>query len=80
MAEVKLPEKQRAIFDALKGAGDVSVDILYEAISGPERYVEHRDRQQWIGSYLTRINRRLRAHGLRVKPGERKRTYRLSVV
>lgn len=80
MTEVSLPTKQKAIFDALKGAGDVSVDVLYEAIAGPDRHVEHRARQQWIGSYLTRINRRLRSHGLRVKPGERKRTYRLSVV
>lgn len=80
MDEVTLPAKQQAIFDALKGAGDVAVDALYEAIQGPERYVEYKDRQQWIGSYLTRINRRLRNHGLQVKPGERKRTYRLSVV
>lgn len=80
MDEVTLPAKQQAIFDALKGAGDVSIDVLFKAIGGPADYEDPKRKQQWCGSYLTRINRRLRNHGLQVKPGERKRTYRLSVV
>lgn len=79
-ADIHLPPRQRAIFERLRGAGDVSVCDLFDAIEGPDRYRSNRQQQRWLGSYLTRLNRRLRDHGLVVQPGDLKRTYRLNVV
>lgn len=82
MNEVKLASRhQRALFEALRSNGDVSIDILFQAIDGPgERYVTPTERRRWIGSYITRLNRRLAPHRLTIKPGDLKRTYRLNVV
>jgi hypothetical protein len=77
---IRLPTKQKAIFEALRGAGDVPFDVLFQAIDGPEHYRSNRQQQRWLGSYLTRLNRSLRDHGMVVQPGDLKRTYRLNVV
>lgn len=79
MTEIQLPAQQQVLFDLLRNAGDVSIDKLFEAIDGSSEY-EGVARQQWLGSYITRMNRRLRAHRLAVRPGALKRTYRLTVV
>jgi len=79
--DIYLPPRQRALFGSLKGCGDVHIDVLFAAVDGPaQRYVTPTMRRRWIGSYLTRLNRRLAGHGLAVQPGEMKRTYRLHVV
>lgn len=82
MTDIRLPgRRQRALFTALKSNGDVAIDDLFKAAGGPQdRYPMHRGRQQYLGKYLNVLNRRLAAHGLAVRPGERKRTYRLTVI
>jgi hypothetical protein len=79
---IRLPgRRQRALFEALKGNGDVAIDTLFETIDGPRgRYPTHKGRQQYLGMYISVLNRRLTPHGLAARPGERKRTYRLTVV
>lgn len=80
--DIRLPStQQRALLDTLRDKGDVAIDDLFAVIDGPgERYRSSRQRQQWLGSYLIRLNRRLRKHKLKVQPGQMKRTYRLTVV
>ena len=80
MSEVALTPKQRALFDVVRGAGDVSIDALFKAIEGPGHLRSTRQKQRWLGSYLTRLNRRLAPHRMAVRPGDLKRTYRLNVV
>lgn len=74
-----LPERQQQIYDALKGRGDVPITELCTAISAPPLDLT-RNHQQWLGPYITRLNRRLAKQKLRVKPGALKGTYRLTVV
>jgi hypothetical protein len=73
---IELPKRCQQLYDALAGEGDVPFAVLCEAIDanlGPTAS------QQWLGPYVTRLNRRLKAHGLTVKPGAIKGTYRLIV-
>ena len=73
----KLPDQQQRLYDRLKGRGDVRIEELLKTIEvSPGRH----NQQQVLGSYITRLNRRLRNHGQAVKPGEVKRTYRLVVL
>jgi hypothetical protein len=73
---VNLPRRQQQLYDLLFGRGDVPISDLYAAITKPD-CDNRRDMQQWLGSYITRMNRRLRSHGLKVEPGALKGTYRL---
>ncbi len=81
MTELKLPRQQQVVYDLLARSGDVSVVDLYLAVGGdPERADEHDDKSRsWAQSrviqHIGRLNRRLKAHGLQVKPGRIKRTY-----
>lgn len=74
---IVLPERQQKLYDALAGRGDVPISDLCDAI---EANLENTPAQQWLGPYITRLNRRLAKRGLRVKPGALKGTYRLIVV
>lgn len=77
--DLKLPRKSRELYDLLAGKGDVNIVEIYEALGGAgER--DHRYSQQWVGAYVTALNRRLKNHHLRVKPGQMKRTYALVAV
>ena len=75
--DLQLPERQRKLYDALAGRGDVPITDLCKAI---EANLENTAPQQWLGPYITRLNRRLSKRGLVVKPGALKGTYRLIVV
>lgn len=80
MIEIVLPEGQARLYArlALQAGGDVPIEELYTAVLGrdePDRPV--RNKQQVLGSYITRLNRRLRASDIAVKPGRVKQTYRL---
>ena len=79
LSDTKLPRRQQDLYDLLAGKGDVSITELYEAMGGPNEG-DARYAQQWLGSYITKLNRRLAARGLRVTPGRIKNTYALTVV
>lgn len=75
--ELCLPPVLSRIYAALIGEGDVAIDALLHAaqIQAPEKL-----RQEYLGPYITRLNRRLKNHGRAVKPGQLKGTYRLVIV
>lgn len=72
-----LPLRLQQLYDALAGRGDVAWETLAEAI---EANLENTPAPQWIGPYVTRLNRRLRSRGLAVRPGVTKGTMRLIVI
>ena len=68
-----LPPKMNVLYRALFGQGDVGIDELAEGLGlGADRHP-----QQALGPYVTRLNRRLAKHKMKVEPGRMKRTYRL---
>lgn len=56
---------------------DVSVITIYERFTGGPMTCDQRYAQQWLGSYFTKLNRRLRKRQLAVRPGRLKHAYRL---
>lgn len=78
---MKLARRQQELYDLLLSRGDVAIDTLYDCMGGPEgRSTLTRGRsyaQAWLGGYVTRLNRKLAGHDLKVEPGDLKRTYRL---
>jgi hypothetical protein len=80
--DLKLPASLQKLYDALQPAEDSrSVLELHEAVHGPlvtAQVNEVRHMQQRLGSYVTKLNRRLKGHKLAVKPGDRKYTYVLT--
>lgn len=77
----QLPRQTAALYAALEGKGEVPIVDLFDAIFSDEPEVGprggNRHAQQWLGPYITRLNRRLKTAGLAVKPGRRKGTYAL---
>lgn len=73
------PAKIQVIFDALEGKGDVHVLNLYKTLTEKESN-DQVYAQQFLGSYFTRLNRRLKQSGRRVSPGALKGTYRLIAI
>jgi hypothetical protein len=71
---VKLPTQQEKLYEALAGKGDVSIDTLYRILFDRE---PPKDAQQRLGPSIVRLNRRLAASRLVVRPGKMKRTYTL---
>lgn len=78
----ELPAQQAALYRLLDGAVDVSIDRLYGAIeenwSVPAE--TQTAKQQILGPYITRMNRRLAKHRRVVKPGALKGTYTLKSI
>ena len=56
----------------------VPVADLHKAVYGETEIEDVRHMQQRLGSYVTKLNRRLKGHKLAVKPGDRKYTYALT--
>ena len=72
-----LPRRQQQLYDSLAGRGDVPFTTVAEAL---EANLENCAAPQWLGPYVTRLNRRLAKRGLAVKPGVTKGTLRLIVL
>jgi hypothetical protein len=73
-----LPPQLQRLYDELAGRGDVSIDVLFRAVFGATE--SERSKQQRLGPYITRLNRRLRASRRKVTPGRLKGTYVLAVL
>jgi hypothetical protein len=71
---MKLPAQQQRLYDALAGNGDVDIDVLFRTLFDRE---PPKDAQQRLGPYIVKLNRRLAAGNLVVRPGRLKRTYSL---
>lgn len=76
--DLVLPKREQDLYDLLAGKGDVAIDDLFRDMGGPE-YDESRNRQQWLGPYVTKLNRRLKKLKIKVRPGVARGTYRLEV-
>ena len=73
-----LPLRQQQLYAALANKGDVSFDVLCAALErNPESTCSP---HEWLGPYVTRLNRRLAKRGLKVTPGDLKGTFRLTVL
>ena len=72
--ELRLPASLTTLYGLLASGEEVHVINLYEALLkkgiNNQRYA-----QQTVGSYVTRLNRRLKAEGKKVVPGGLKGTY-----
>lgn len=74
--DLNLPRRQKQLFDALLGKGDVSWQTLCDAIEAePTVHLA-----QYLGPYITKLNRRLVKSSLKVEPGRMKGTYRLVAI
>lgn len=76
---LELPPKLKELHDFLVGKGDVDIMAIYLCVIGGEE-VALRRAQQYLGPYVTKLNRRLREHRQVVKPGRLKGTYVLTNV
>lgn len=74
-----LPPKLKALHNSLLGEGDVPILDIYENVAGPPPR-PLREAQQYLGAYITQLNRKLREHGQVVKPGRLKGTYVLTTL
>ena len=73
-----LPRRLQQLYDAMANKGDVAFDALCDAL---ERGADSTcSPHEWLGPYVTRLNRRLAKRGLKVIPGDLKGTFRLTVL
>jgi hypothetical protein len=78
-APLHLTGRLKLLHDSLLGEGDVDIPTLYLNVIGPpERPL--REAQQYLGSYITDLNRKLAEHGQVVRPGRLKGTYHLTTL
>jgi hypothetical protein len=72
----ELPARQQQLYDLLAGRGDVMIADIYKAMKGPrERKDDLRYQQQWLGKYITLLNRNLVERDLKVRPAQTKGAY-----
>lgn len=76
---LELPPKLKELHDFLKGKGDVAILEIYRNVVSP-RELPQREAQQYLGPYITKLNRRLREHRQVVRPGRIKGTYVLAAL
>lgn len=71
-----LPPKLAQLHNILTGEGEMSIEDIYRAFLNPDGK-PLREAQQYLGPYISKLNRRLREHNQAVKPGRLKGTYAL---
>lgn len=77
--QLELPPKLGELYRFLDGKGDVDIlEIYYSIVDPVERPL--REAQQYLGPYITKLNRRLREHRKIVRPGRIKGTYCLQAL
>lgn len=70
-----LPTQLSRIYALLEPGADVPIVDLFDALGVANR--DPKTMQQFVGSYITRLNRRLKSSKKRVVPGRMKQTYTL---
>jgi hypothetical protein len=71
---LELPPKLAELHAFLTDRGDVEILAIYGRIIGGKP-IPLRSAQQYLGPYITKLNRRLREHRQIVRPGRIKGTY-----
>ena len=76
----KLPPAQGALLHVLvyRRGRDVPIRNLYAKLENDNP--PHRYQQQRVGAILSKLNDKLAPHNLVVRPGEKRRTYRLYAI
>ncbi len=74
---LELPPKLKQLYELLNGEGEVEILDIFNALVGADEDKPQRQAQQYLGPYITKLNRRLREHGAVVRPGRLKGTYSL---
>jgi hypothetical protein len=73
----ELPAQQAVIYQTLFGRADVAIETLHDTLYPDLKDRTRTQKQQVLGPFITRLNRRLVKHRLAVKPGALKGTYTL---
>lgn len=73
---------EQRLYNKLRPNGDVAIPTIFRTIFArwPEPSITPRQQQQRISASLWRLNRKLAPHKLRVVPGVKRRSYRLSKI
>jgi hypothetical protein len=74
-SDVRLPPYLDGLYAAFQPGVDVPISELLSIMGFASR--DPRTDQQYVGAYLTKLNRRIRDRKQRIVPGDLKRTYRL---
>lgn len=75
-----LPPRLKQLYALLPRDKDVPILDIYRAMFPHGTPAELRYAQQYMGTHITKLNRRLRRHKEVVKPGRLKGTYRLQAL
>lgn len=73
----ELTPRMQELFALFELDKDVTILGVYERFFDHPPEVDRRRAQQHLGSYITKLNRRLKRRRLAVRPGRLKETYRL---
>lgn len=77
---IELPPRMLDLYRLLRLDRDTPISVLHERYLGRRPPANTRDAQREVTSYVNRLNDRLAPHGLRVRPGVQRRTYRLYAI
>lgn len=75
--KIELPPRMLELYRLLRTDRDTPIAALHEKFIGRRAPTKTRDAQLRITPYIHRLNEHIRPHGLLVRPGEKRRTYRL---
>lgn len=79
-AVIELPAKLKALYELFARLDtDVSIEEIYSEMFGAAKK-ERWEKQQQLGPYITKLNRRIAGNKLKVRPGDAKGTYRLAAL
>lgn len=76
MTDLALPKQLARLYAMLESGDEVAISTLHEGLDLNEPR-DPRHAQQVVGTYVIRLNRRLKAAKQRVEPGRVKQTYAL---
>lgn len=74
---IELPPRMLELYRLLRLDRDTSITALHERFLGRRPPANSRQAQRKVTAYIRRLNLHLADHGLRVRPGVQRRTYRL---
>lgn len=73
----KTASRLRLVMKHLLPGEDVAVETLFRLLYPDHGSLAYRLQQQYVGSFITKLNRRIGAYQIVIRPGIRRHTYRL---